>query len=71
MWHVLHTMSFNYPVNPTAEDKKHYRTYVIYVVPTINQLDFSPITKQDRENAVTWSQFFRRKLSGEADEDDF
>jgi hypothetical protein len=36
MWHFLHTMSFNYPVNPTPEDKKHYRDYVInlqYVLP--------------------------------------
>ena len=24
MWHYLHTMSFNYPVNPTKEDKKNY-----------------------------------------------
>ena len=24
MWHVLHTISFNYPVNPTDEQKKHY-----------------------------------------------
>jgi hypothetical protein len=24
MWHVLHTISFNYPINPTAEQKKHY-----------------------------------------------
>ena len=22
MWHYLHTMSFNYPINPTKEDKK-------------------------------------------------
>lgn len=27
-WHVLHTMSFNYPVHPTQENKKHYRAYV-------------------------------------------
>ena len=36
MWHYLHTMSFNYPVNPTAEDKKHYREFIInlqYVLP--------------------------------------
>jgi len=36
MWHYLHTMSFNYPVSPTAEDKKHYRDFVIslrYVLP--------------------------------------
>lgn len=24
LWHVLHTMSFNYPINPTEEQKKHY-----------------------------------------------
>jgi hypothetical protein len=24
MWHVLHTMSFNYPIEPTEEQKKHY-----------------------------------------------
>ena len=28
-WHYLHMMSFNYPVNPTLEDKKHYREYVL------------------------------------------
>ena len=26
-WTFLHTMSFNYPVNPTSEDKKHYKDY--------------------------------------------
>ena len=29
MWHYLHTMSFNYPVNPTNEDKKNYRDFII------------------------------------------
>jgi len=36
MWHYLHTMSFNYPVNPTPADKKHYRDFIInlqYVLP--------------------------------------
>jgi hypothetical protein len=28
LWHYLHTMSFNYPVNPTAEQKFHYRNMV-------------------------------------------
>jgi hypothetical protein len=31
-WHFLHTMSFNYPVNPTKEDKKHYRDYMLNLV---------------------------------------
>ena len=29
MWHFLHTMSFNYPVDPTKEDKKHYRDFIL------------------------------------------
>ena len=36
MWHYLHTMSFNYPVKPSAEDKKHYRKFIDllqYVLP--------------------------------------
>ncbi len=35
-WHVLHTISFNYPVEPTKTDKKHYRDFVLqlkYVLP--------------------------------------
>jgi hypothetical protein len=27
-WHLLHTISFNYPVNPTPEDKRHYREFL-------------------------------------------
>lgn len=28
-WHILHTMSFNYPVNPTCEDKKNHRNMIL------------------------------------------
>ena len=28
MWHYLHTMSFNYPVNPTNEEKKNYKNLI-------------------------------------------
>jgi len=27
-WHFLHTMSFNYPVHPTKQDKQHYSAFV-------------------------------------------
>ena len=27
-WHYLHCISFNYPVNPTKSDKKHYKKYI-------------------------------------------
>lgn len=29
VWHMLHTISFNYPVNPTNEDKKNYRNFIL------------------------------------------
>lgn len=35
-WHFLHTMSFNYPVNPSTAEKQHYRAYIYslrYVLP--------------------------------------
>jgi len=28
MWYFLHTISFNYPVKPTKDDKKHYMTFL-------------------------------------------
>ncbi len=47
-WTFLHTVSFNYPLNPTAEDKKHYRDYMLnlvnkydYLVLNVLQNDFS------------------------------
>ena len=29
MWHYLHTMSFNYPIKPTTQDKTNYRNFVL------------------------------------------
>ena len=28
MWHFLHTMSFNYPVNPSSKDKENYKRFL-------------------------------------------
>ena len=36
MWHFLHTMSFNYPVEPTQQEKNKYQCFVLslqYVLP--------------------------------------
>ena len=67
MWHYLHTMSFNYPVNPTAEDKKHYRDFIInlqYVLPCkycrINlktNLKQMPITSAVMSNRESYSRY--------------
>ena len=29
MWHFLHTMSFNYPIDPTCDEKRHYMNFVL------------------------------------------
>ena len=67
MWHYLHTMSFNYPVNPTTEDKKHYRDFIInlqYVLPCkycrINlktNLKQMPITSAVMANRESFSRY--------------
>lgn len=28
-WHLLHTISFNYPVNPRPKDKENYRNFIL------------------------------------------
>jgi len=29
LWHYLHTMSFNYPIQPTQQDKREYKNFII------------------------------------------
>jgi hypothetical protein len=31
-WHFLHTVSFNYPVNPTCNDKRNYRDLILNMI---------------------------------------
>jgi hypothetical protein len=35
LWHTLHTISFNYPPNPTREQKSQYRTFVLSLQHTL------------------------------------
>jgi hypothetical protein len=32
LWHSIHTMSFNYPVKPTLDDKTNYRRFMMNLV---------------------------------------
>ena len=67
MWHFLHTMSFNYPVNPTAGDKKNYRKFLDsmkYVLPCghcRNNLSKNykkgPITQKTLKNRDSLSRY--------------
>jgi len=46
-WHFIHTMSFNYPVHPSIQNKKHYREYMLNLV---NVLPCGKCRKNLREN---------------------
>ena len=67
MWHSMHTISFNYPVNPTKNDKRNYRDYILnikYVLPcgkcrtnlnsNFNKL---PLKMKHMENRETFSKY--------------
>lgn len=67
MWHFLHTMSFNYPVEPSAKQKKQYKEFVLSlqnVLPcrycrenlskNLKELNFSNKHMKDR---ATFSKF--------------
>jgi len=67
LWHSLHTMSFNYPVKPTDEDKKHYRDFVIhlqYVLPCrfcrenlTKNFKLFPVTDKVMKNRDSFSRY--------------
>lgn len=67
MWHFLHTMSFNYPVEPTPADKKHYMDFILNlrnVLPCkycrmnlTNNLATRPIRMCHMESRDTFSRF--------------
>ena len=67
LWHYLHTMSFNYPIHPTEEDKKHYKEFIInlqFVLPCkfcrMNlKTNFKqmPLKMSDMKNRETFSRY--------------
>lgn len=66
-WHFLHTMSFNYPINPTCYDKRNYRNHILNlqnVLPCgkcrINlKKNFAklPLRLKDMRNRSTFSKY--------------
>jgi hypothetical protein len=67
MWHYLHTMSFNYPVLPTCDDKRYYKEFIFnlqFVLPCgkcrINlKKNFKklPLEDKDMESRETFSRY--------------
>jgi hypothetical protein len=66
-WHMLHTISFNYPVNPTPEQKKQYRDFVLSLQNILpcgacrknlkNNFKKLPLTMKDMESRNTFSRY--------------
>lgn len=67
LWHALHTISFNYPINPTSKDKKHYRDFILqlkYVLPCgkcrenlLKNFKKLPLTYKKMESRATFSKY--------------
>ena len=66
-WHLLHTISFNYPINPTNENKKQYKEYVESLTNVLpckycrmnlkNNLKAHPIRMCHMKNRETFSKY--------------
>lgn len=67
LWHTLHTMSFNYPMVPTPEDKVNYRQFILnlrYVLPCGKcrknlKMNFQklPLKMSDMKSRDTFSKY--------------
>jgi len=70
MWHVLHTISFNYPVKPTERDKDNYRVFIDslkHILPCgkcrenlIDNLKVVPLRNKDLTSRDTFSHWMYR-----------
>lgn len=67
MWHFIHTISFNYPTQPTLCEKKYYRDFILglqYILPcgecrknlTKNLKSF-PLHMKNMKNRETFSRW--------------
>ena len=67
LWHFLHIISFNYPINPTEENKKQYLKFMLdlkYILPCKKcrenlkkNYKELPITMKDMKNRYTFSLY--------------
>jgi hypothetical protein len=67
IWHFLHTISFNYPVHPTEDQKRQYRDFFLqlrHVLPCgkcrknfASNIKTMPLTRADLENRNAFSRY--------------
>lgn len=66
-WHLLHTISFNYPINPRQEQKKQYRNFVLSLQNVLPcgacrknlKMNFQhlPLTMKEMKNRDSFSRY--------------
>ncbi|KDO23358.1 hypothetical protein SPRG_11450 [Saprolegnia parasitica CBS 223.65] len=59
---LVHLRQLTLHGNP-VDEKKHYRVYTIYHMPSLVQLDYSTITQCERERSETWAVTYRKQLA--------
>ena len=67
LWHYLHTMSFNYPTEPTQEQKTHYKNFILSLQNVLpckycrmnlkNNLKVLPLTQSRLKNRESFSLY--------------
>ncbi len=67
LWLFLHIISFNYPVNPTDDDKNNYRNFILSLVNILpcktcrknltKNFKQLPLTMDDMKNRKTFSKY--------------
>jgi len=70
LWHSLHTMSFNYPVNPSHNDKKQYQNFMLNLVNVLpckycrdnlkKNFKVFPLTMECMKNRNSFSRYVYR-----------
>ena len=70
MWHYMHTMSFNYPVKPTKEQKIKYREFILNLQYTLpckycrinlkNNFKIHPLTMGCMKSRDSFSRYIYR-----------
>ena len=66
-WHFIHSISFNYPVHPTPEQKKEYMNFILslrYILPCgkcrknlAKNFKKLPLTMKQMESRATFSKY--------------
>ena len=67
LWHYLHTISFNYPIKPTHQNKKYYKEFILNLQHTLpckycrinltNNLKLYPLTLNHLKNRNNFSRY--------------